>query len=118
MRRLSVLVAILAVFATPAQADIVGQGSAVFSEPDGFYTGVKAYTVYTHDDAGNPFPGVAGELTYVYTITNDPGSFLGIIGFNIDAPVDSVAAAGFIHDLNLATPPPSAVINNNDGVVR
>ena len=99
--------------ASLAQADIVTSGSTTFAEPNGLYTGVKSFTVYTHDDPGNPQPGAAGELTYVYTITNDPGSFLAIIGFNLDSPVDSVVAAGSIDDANLATPPPSAVINNN-----
>lgn len=104
--------------ASAGNAAVVASGSTVFNEPNGFYSGVKAFTVYTHDDAGNPAPGAAGELTYVYTITNDPGSFIAIIGFNIDAPIDSVISAGHIDDANLATPPPSALVNNNDGVLR
>ena len=88
-KRISMIgLAIAVVLATSiSHAAVVDSGSASFIEPNGFYTGVKAYTVYTHDDVANPAPGVAGELTYVYTITNDPGSFIGIIGFNIDAPI-------------------------------
>ncbi len=119
MKQLTLFVFLTSLLLVPlAQADIVSSGSTMFAEPNGFYLGVKTFTVYTHDDAGNPQPGAAGELTYVYTITNDPGSFLAIIGFNLDSPVGSVVAAGFIDDANLATPPPSAVVNNNDGVVR
>ena len=84
----------------------------------GLYTGVKAFTVYTHDDDGNPMPGAPGELTYVYTISNDPTSLIEMIGYNIDAPVGSVVSAGHIDDNDLSTPPPSGLVNNNDGVVR
>ena len=112
-------IALLALVASSgAQAGIVGQGSDTFTEPSGFYSGVKSFIIYTHDDPANPAPGAAGDLTYVYTITNNPGSFLGIIGFNIDAPVGSVVLAGSIDDGNLATPPPSGVIDLNNGVVR
>lgn len=116
---LNLIVAVAVAFAAFAgNAAVVDSGSSVFAEPNGFYTGVKVYTVYTHDDAGNPAPGAPGELTYVYTITNDPGSFIAIVGFNIDAPMGSVVSTGFVDDANLATPPPSTIINNNDGVVR
>ncbi len=120
--KLSILAAAACVavmmLASTAQAAIVASGSASFTEPNGFYSGIKAFTVYTHDDAGNPAPGAPGELTYVYTITNDPGSFLSIIGFNLDVPIGAAAGAGSIDDADLTTPPPSATINNNDGVVR
>lgn len=112
-----VCAAILAI-ASMAQADIVASGSQAFTEPNGFYSGIKSFTVYTNDDAANPAPGAPGELTYVYSISNDPGSFIGIIGFNIDAPIGSVVAAGHIDDADLTTPPPAVLINNNDGVVR
>lgn len=113
-----VAIALATLAAGAAQAAVVDSGSAMFAEPNGFYTGVKSYTVYTHDDVANPAPGAPGDLTYVYTITNDPGSFIDIVGFNIDAPIDSVIGAGFVDDANLATPPPAVVINNNDGVLR
>lgn len=108
----------LLLVAGAAQATIVAQGSAPFAEPNGFYSGVKSFTVYTHDDVNNPAPGAAGELTYVYTISNDVSSTLGIIGFNIDTPVGGVVDAGWVDDADLATPPPFQVVNNNDGVVR
>lgn len=113
---LAAIVSLAASFS--ARADIVASGSQPFTEPSGFYSGVKSATVYTHDDPGNPAPGVPGEFTYVYSIANNAGSLLGIIGFNIDAPIGSVVAAGWIPDADPLTPPPSAVINNNDGVVR
>ncbi len=117
MTRLYLAIAIAAFFAAPlANAAVVDSGSTTFAHT--FYTGAKSYTIYTHDDPGNPQPGAAGEFTYVYTITNDPGSFVALIGFNLDAPVGSVVSAGSIDDANLATPPPSGVINNNDGVLR
>jgi len=101
-----------------AQAAIVASGSQAFTEPNGFYSGVKSFTVYTDDDLANPMPGAPGELTYVYSISNDPGSLIAIIGFNIDAPVGSVVSAGHIDDADLATPPPAVLVNNNDGVLR
>jgi hypothetical protein len=116
---LAVLVWAIAFSLAPvAQADIVATGSKAFTEVNGFYSGIKSFTVYTADDVNNPAPGAPGELTYVYSVSNDPGSFIAIIGFNLDAPIGSVVSAGFVDDGDLATPPPSAVINNNDGVVR
>ena len=107
----------IALLAAQAQAAIVDSGSAPFTEASGFYSGVKSYTIYTHDDANNPAPGNPGEFTYVYTISNDPGSFFGLIGFNIAVPIDSVVSAGFVDDANAATPPAASVTNINDGVV-
>jgi hypothetical protein len=114
----ALIAVVVALSAVSAQAAIVDSGSGVFAEPNGLYTGVKTYTIYTYDDPGNPAPGAPGQLTYVYTIMNDPGSAIALVGFNIDAPVDSVVAAGFVDDASLATPPPAVVVNNNDGVVR
>ena len=105
-------------FASAAPAAIVASGSKAFTEPNGLYSGVKSFVVYTHDDVGNPAPGAPGELTYVYTLSNDPGSNIAIIGLNMDAPVGSVVAAGFVDDADLTTPPPAATVDNNDGVVR
>ncbi|MFQ5417874.1 MAG: hypothetical protein ACE5FL_12610, partial [Myxococcota bacterium] len=118
-RGAAILFALVAMFAASmSQAAIVAAGSVPFTEPSGFYSGVKSFTVYTHDDPANPMPGAPGELTYVYTINNDAGSFLGIVGFNLDAPIGSVVSAGSIPDADVNTAPPSGVINNNDGVVR
>jgi hypothetical protein len=115
---LLLVAASIAILASVASATIVDSGSGPFNEPNGLYSGVKSFTVYTHDDPGNPAPGAPGELTYVYTITNNPGSLIDLIGFNIDAPAGSVVAAGHIDDADLNTPPPSNLVNNGDGVVR
>jgi hypothetical protein len=112
-----VCVAVLA-WASLAQADIVASGSQGFTEPNGFYAGVKSFIVFTDDDVANPMPGAPGELTYLYTITSDPGSFIAIVGFNLDAPIGSVVSAGHLDDADLSTPPPAVLINNNNGVVR
>ena len=120
LRHRTHLVALIAsLFAvSAAHADIVASGSQPFTEPSGFYSGIKSITVYTHDDAGNPAPGAPGELTYLYSIMNNAGSLLAINGFNLSAPVDSVVSAGWIPDADPLTPPPSAVIDLNVGVVR
>jgi hypothetical protein len=99
-------------------ADIVASGSQPFAEAKGSYSGVLAMTVYTHDDPSNPSPGIAGQLTYVYSISNDAESQLGIIGFNLSAPICTVASAGWIPDADPLTAPPSNVIDLNNGVVR
>lgn len=118
LARLACTALMMIAWASVAQADIVGSGSAGFDEPNGFYSGTKSFTIYTNDDPANPVPGGPGELTYLYTITNDALSFIAIVGFNIDAPIGSVVSAGYVDDADLSTPPPSATINNNDGVVR
>ncbi|HIG70044.1 MAG: hypothetical protein ABGX04_07680 [Myxococcales bacterium] len=118
MRLVSMACVAALTWASLAQADIVASGSQGFTEPNGFYDGVKSFTVYTDDDVANPMPGAPGEFTYLYTITNDPGSFIGIVGFNLDAPIGSVVSAGHLDDSDLATPPPAVLINNNNGVVR
>jgi hypothetical protein len=105
-------------WASNAQAVIVDSGSQSFTEPSGLYSGVKSYTIYTHDDVGNPAPGGPNELTYTYTITSDPGSFIAMIGFNIDAPIGSVVSAGHVDDGDLSTAAPAVIINDNNGVVR
>ena len=89
-----------------ARADIVAQGSAPFSDVNGFFTGTKAFVVYTHDDPGNPAPGPVGSLTYVYTVSNDASSFVGLIGFNIEVAEGSVAAgdAGWVDSAANPTP--------------
>jgi hypothetical protein len=105
--------------AATSSATVVASGNTPFVEPlYAAYSGVKYFTVYTDDDVDNPMPGMPGELTYVFTIKNDLGSYLALLGFNIEAPVGSVLAAGSIDDGDLLTPPPAFVTNINDGVVR
>jgi hypothetical protein len=93
--RFAVVTAIAVLAAGGAQADIVASGSAPFSDDAGFFLGTKGYTVYTADDPGNPSPGPAGSFTYVYTLNNDPGSFVGLIGSNIEVKENSVTAGNF-----------------------
>lgn len=109
----------LALVGGAASAAIIDSGSAPFTEPQfALYSGTKSYTVYTHDDANNPAPGNPGEFTYVYTISNDPGSTISIIGFELSVPIDSVVSSGFVDDANAATPPAASVTDLNDGVVK
>jgi len=93
IRSLSVLAVAAFMLGAPAQADILAQGSAPFVDNFGFFQGTKAFTVYTSDDPGNPVAGAPGTNTYVYTITNDMGSFVPLIGFNIEVAEGSVSAA-------------------------
>jgi hypothetical protein len=53
--------------------------------PFGFYTVEKSVEVFSDDNCGNPQP-LNGSFTYVYTLTNDPLSVLGIIGFSVPMP--------------------------------
>ena len=101
-----------------AEAQITS-GSEPFTEPNGFYSGVKSFEVYDATDPMNPAPGTPGQFTYVYTITNDPGSFLSIPGFTLEVPVGSISSASSLDDGNPATPPPSAIfIDDINGVIR
>jgi hypothetical protein len=97
------------VAAASAQAAIVDQGSAPFADGDGFFLGTKTYTVYTADDPGNPMPGAVGTFTYVYTVSNDPGSFVGLIGFNLEVAEGSAAAGGIGWVDTAGNPTPIAV---------
>jgi hypothetical protein len=90
---LSVLVALGAGSAVAAP-DI--SGSTTFIEPSfGAYTAIKQFEVYAPDNPTNPLP-LAGNYTYLYTITNTAGSFTCLIGFDEQVPAGSVTAAGFI----------------------
>jgi hypothetical protein len=104
--RISTLVALALFAAVPAAGTIVAQGSAPFADNNGFFLGTKSFTVYTAEDPGNPAPGPAGSLTYVYTISNDPSSFVGLIGFNLEVAEGSVAAGdiGWIDTAGNPTP--------------
>lgn len=71
------------------------EGSSVLSEPNGAYEAVKAVKVYSDGNPENPKP-LAGHFTYVYTITNQPSSFICLIGFDVEVPPGSVTEAGFL----------------------
>lgn len=109
MRRTALLLSVL-LLSAPAAAEIVAQGSAPFSDDNGFFAGTKSVTVYTADDLANPAPGPAGSLTYVYTITNDPASFVALIGFNIEVAEGSVSAGDIGWVDAAANPTPVAVV--------
>ncbi len=106
--RHSTLAALALFVAAPAAATIVAQGSGPFADDNGFFQGTKSFVVYTSDDGANPAPGPAGSLTYVYTISNDPGSFVGLIGFNLEVAEGSVAAGDFGWIDSAANPTPIA----------
>ena len=53
------------------------EGSETFVGPSGAYTVLKTFEVYSEANPDNPDP-VAGNYTYVYTLTNDTGSFVSV----------------------------------------
>lgn len=80
--------------ALPASAAPDAEAQTTFAQADGLYTAVKTVQVFSDTNPDNPMP-VAGSFTYVYTITNQPSSLIGLIGFDIEVPADSVSQAGF-----------------------
>lgn len=76
-----------------AQAASDAQGSQAFNEPNGAYTLTKSYAVYAPGNPADPSP-LAGNYTYVYTLSNSPGSFICIEGFDLEAPLGSITDAG------------------------
>jgi len=90
------LLAVLALaLGAPSASAQLASGSKQIDEPNGAYSATKTFAVYADDDPANPAP-LAGNLTYVYTITNLPTSFICIIGLDMEVPSGSVTAAGFI----------------------
>ncbi len=90
------LVALLVMAGPAAQAAPDAEGSSTFVEPQfGAYTATKSYQVFSATNPDNPSP-VAGQYTYVYTIANSPGSFVCLIGFDLEAPLGSIGSAGFL----------------------
>lgn len=82
---------------TECDPDTVGSGSVTVDGPFGAYTVVKDHEIYAADNCGNPNP-VPGSFTYVYKISNDAGSSVGVTGYSIqvvDAP-NKVSDQGFI----------------------
>ncbi|MEM9176338.1 MAG: hypothetical protein AAGC67_14010 [Myxococcota bacterium] len=71
------------------------EGGESFAEPNGTYTVLKTFEVYSEANPDNPDP-VPGNYTYVYTLTNDSSSFVSILGFDLEAPLGSITSAGFI----------------------
>jgi hypothetical protein len=89
--RILLIAAAAAWLAAPAGAAPDAQGSSTFTEPNGAYTVVKTFKVFSATNPDNPAPE-AGKYTYVYTITNQPSSVLCITGFDVEIPTNGVAA--------------------------
>ena len=80
------------------------------------YEAVKSFEVYSADNPDNPMPS-AGNFTYVYTITNQPGSnaLLGPLKqFDVAVPANGVVAEGYFDGAGVE---PSS-IDNQVTVIR
>jgi hypothetical protein len=107
-RAFAAAVSLLVLGAGSASAAPDASGSSQIIEPQfGLYTVTKTYEVYTASNPTNPLP-LAGNYTYVYTLTNSPGSFTCLITFEMEVPASSVTAAGYIPGAGVA--PSSTVI--------
>lgn len=71
------------------------EGSVTLTEPNGAFTAVKTFQVFAADNPENPRP-LAGNFTYVYTIANQPDSFICLVGYDLEVPAGSVTDAGFV----------------------
>ena len=71
--------------------------SIISSDTAGVWTATKRVDVYAEGNPLDPFPG-DGNFTYVYTVTNDPGSLITIGGLlvNLVDPACLPATIGFI----------------------
>lgn len=90
-----IVAALAAIFAVAtagsiAQAQIVTVTKTI-TQADGAYTVEKIVSVFADTDPLNPAP-LAGNFTYVYTLANLPGSFLCLVGFDLEVPPDNAAA--------------------------
>ena len=99
----SLLAAVLAVCfaASAAWAGPDAEGSATISEPNGAFSAIKAFKVYADTNPDNPAP-VAGQFTYIYTITNQASSLICLTGFDLEVPAGSVSSAGFLPGAGVA----------------
>jgi len=69
-------------------------GSVTVVDPNfGAFTAVKHVAVWSPTNASNPCADTT-KYCYVYTITNDPGSSVDLIGFQIVVASGSVSSAG------------------------
>jgi hypothetical protein len=82
-----------------AEADADETGMTTVVDPNfGAYTAIKTSKFYRDSNPADPFPG-DGYNTYIYTLANDSGSQIPLIGFGVQIPGgtgDVVVAAGFI----------------------
>ena len=100
-RAFAVAGVLVAFGAGPSSAAPDASGSTTLIEPNGLYTAVKTYELYSATNPDNPLP-LAGNYTYVYAITNMPGSFTCLVGFDMEVPSGSVTNAGFIPGAGVA----------------
>jgi len=94
----------LALLFVPAGAPLAAPdadetSSTTVEDPNfGAFTAVKNVEFFRDSNATDPFPG-DGFNTYVYTLTNDSGSNISLVGMGIVIPpgtADAVVSAGFI----------------------
>jgi hypothetical protein len=104
MSRFAALIgAVLLVAAVPTvgwavcDPDSVASGQTTIVDPTfGAYTVLKTVQVYSETNCGNPTP-VPGQFTYVYNVSVDPASQIGILNFQVPIPnAGAVTSASFI----------------------
>jgi hypothetical protein len=90
-------------------------GSVTVVDPNfGAFTAVKHVQVWSPTNPSNPCP-VANKYCYVYTLTNDPGSSVDLIGFQLVVAAGSVASAGSLGPPGVA---PTTTDTSNPSEVR
>jgi hypothetical protein len=86
-------------YASAANPDADETGSVTIEDPTfGAYTATKSSEFYRDTNPANPVP-VLGFNTYVYTITNQTGGQIGLVGFGVQIPDGTatvVHSVGFI----------------------
>ena len=70
---------LLSATGSSAAPDVTGTAT-ISSDTAGVWTATKRVDVYAEGNADDPFPA-DGNFTYVYTVTNDPGSLVALGGF-------------------------------------
>jgi hypothetical protein len=97
-----------------SNADETGSVTVVDPSTGDFYTATKTAKFFRDSNANDPFPG-DGYNTYVYTLANDSGSMLPLVGLGIQIPggtADVVVSAGFISGSGVE--PTSVAVSANE----
>jgi len=90
-------------------------GSVTVVDPNfGAFTAVKHVAVWSPANASNPCVDTT-KYCYVYTITNDPGSSVDLIGFQIVVVSGSASSAGSLGPPGVA---PTTTVTSNPVEVR
>lgn len=88
--------------------------SATIVQPDGAFTAVKTVQIFQEGNPDDPFAG-DGRFTYVYTLANDAGSALPLIGFTLEiVPACPIATIGFFPATGVDPDAPGGVIAGNE----